>query len=575
MTSSNYRSLCLVVLTFGLVGLLGCGENRGTSVNKTRLAKDPEEIRQESYANLLQAQNLDQIKVALAQLDSQGTKDRPKWTETDEQQLGKYFKLIPSDLEELSRLDFTPADAAYLDEYFYIRTAVKSLELDGFPKLDQAQEAILWCSRMSILEKETKRGIGGVLPAIPAKLALQAGGGNIVTRANLWLTALRTLGLTGCLIGPPSLDPVGKAGPSNLPSIRGVGLVWEKEIYVFEIESGKLIRGADGKTPLTLKQIRVTETPLKGWETLAPKLEELKTWTPHVVLPLSGSSPRMKWLQSQMGANHKLTFAIDTKAHFEAFAPELSAKSWDNPNDALHLTRLLLSFTYKSGRGGLQEFLRRSYFPVQLLRVDFSKYPQEIAEGIEGILAKGYQDRFDPLRFDSSPRDLMVQGKFQEATAALGEIKGRADRDRQRAETQPVKTEEFIKNLEEIQNLIALVVRATNDGDQVELARAKQKRDEALRDTRRNDILLGYIGGETSQPVAAESAFVLAQLAHEKAVRSDLRQSDPKQAKISWQNARESWKRYLENYPKVKGKFPDMERHAQKMIAVAEEGIKK
>ncbi|MCX7666217.1 MAG: hypothetical protein N2112_11795 [Gemmataceae bacterium] len=575
MTSINLRWLCLAVFTSTFLGIVGCGENRNSTTNKTRLIKEPEQLRKESLESLLQAQTVDQIKSALAQLDNQGTKDRPKFTEDDQKQVEQYFKLNPEDLEEMTRVDFTPSDAAYLDDYFYVRSAIKSLELEGLSKLQQAQETISWCARMCIFEKEAKRGLVGVMPAVPAKLALQAGGGNRVTRANLWLTALRTLGFTSCLIGPPSLEPVGKPSPANLPNIRAVGILWEREVYVFELETGKLITAADGKTPLTLKQIRTTEPPLKGWDTLAPKVEEIKTWLPHVVLPMNSLTPKMRWLQTALGASHQLHFAFDVKAYFDSFGTELPAKSWSSVQDPFHPFRLITSFATKSGRGGLQDALRRSYFPLHLLRIDFGNLPEEVAEGIVGVLANGYQQRFDPLRFEGSPRDLMIQGKFQEATAALGEIKGRADRDRQRAETQPVKFEEFQKTLQEIQNLMSSVVRATNDGDQAEEMRAKQKRDEALKDTRRTDILQGYIGGETSQPVAAEAAFVLAQLAQEKAIRYQNRYADPKQVKLSWQNARDSWKRFLDNYPKVKGKFPDMERHAQMMMAIAEEHLKK
>jgi len=129
--------------------------------------------------------------------------------------IGALVPLSDADRDELRPAAFTPHDAAYLADCFYLRDAARSLGVSGVPPERQADLVFAWVCRQVYLQPWPRPFGAGYEPtALPPTALLRRGFGSGLERMYVFLALLQQLELDGCLIGGPDAGNVqSREGP--------------------------------------------------------------------------------------------------------------------------------------------------------------------------------------------------------------------------------------------------------------------------------------------------------------------------------------------------------------------------
>lgn len=505
--------------------------------------------------------------------------------------------LSADDATELANAGFTPLDAAYLADAYYLRDAARALEAPADPAA-RAAAAFAWVGRQVVLQPwATPAGQGQLVlnPPVPPTFALRRGSGSGLDRAFVFLAVLQQLGLDACLVGPAAADgkpwswtPAG--GSTGKGPFWAVGVRAGADVVLFDPWRGEPVPG-------TLAEVTANPDRLKAWfdDKTRPwdvTPETVKVSVPFVAVPLSALAPRTKLLERKLDRDPDPTvigeprLAVDTVALRGRFGP--AAKVWNPPADPFTYSRGLASFLPldEGGRDATPPGPRRLFDQYKL-----SLVPGQLLGGIGGV----HPDALTQFRLfvlgsyeksflvPPTPRERVQRGMFSDATPDLV-----TKRDAFLAATERIRTDKDRDAL-----LRDWVGKANEAYENLSIARLKEKTDpagvavaqqavadfwkkeskgaEALRDQ-----VIAAVG-------AAEATYLLAACKHEQAERAQVRfdravaaaGSDPRgaaaadrardAARDAWTDARDWWGRYDPYLAAQNAAFPGRGDHARKL----------
>lgn len=528
-------------------------------------------------------QDAAQCRTILQQLDNYdaGVAGRLVLSDTERAEISTFLPLSEAEWNEITKRTFSLVDASYLEECLLVRSAVKSLGIDGLPPAERAAAAFDWVCRTVYLDDRVP------WPA-PPWMTLHGGCGVPMARTYAILAAWQQLGLDGFVVGPEGL----KSAPSYVPPdprsgnfthaelrtmfkyapVRACGVKSGKDILLFDPASGKAIPGLGGKGIATLAQIRANPDEVKG---LGPA-SEIKDWQVCLAPPLNGLARRMEWLDQRNPGNVAVKLFVDVAAirtrYLADAGPGATCDAWNPPADAFSATRILALYAAQPAKEKAALPLRDQH-KFQLIPLD--KLPTTILEGdAKANLWQQYVVRFQSLRYTSnSVRDHMLRGNFQEATALLTDVKAMADAARTRAESDKSLQADFDLWAQGLQHVISDMLRA-KEGRRgaLPLAEAQQAYMTFMEDPRGRDVHRAYVMAQATRPLAAEALYLLASCVHERAERAALRGTA---TSGNWQNARDWWERYADAAAQTRGDFEARDRHALSLAARCDERLRK
>ena len=575
----RFRWMLLAWMGFSLVGL-GCGSRTGTPT-KTVVLDAREDPLTVALARLEKDSDVAACKEVLLTIDAGMVvrEPRPEPTRGQLQPVAALLKMEPKSLGDLEQKEFTPVDAEYLSGCLLVRDGVRSLELKDYAPLKRAELAFGWVCRQLYLRDALN------LPAPPWWI-LEAGSGSGLDRATVFLEVLRQLKLDGCLVGPPELADSVSLTPPRYAPIRAVGVRIAGDIFLFDPWQGKPVPGPDGQSIATFAQLRSRPADAKDWLAKSGmKPDEPARWEIFLAAPYSSFAPRMDWLERQMKSTNPVSLYDDPIGLLGRFETEaLSAKAlkgvpcrfWNPANDFLAPGRVLDSYhrEERNARGGM-------YSPLKL-RFREAHFPHEF---IPRLIVNGEELRGEPLlriqsifrsEFESvhiaygSPRDNLLRGSFDNATASLRNLKERND-----ALFQQIPPENQLKSAvpewaQRASEFFAEVRRAEESGDASALAKAHAA-ERLFLQTPLSEKMALLVRRATTRLLSAESSYYLAMLVHEKAERSQARLERTPGAKnrtesaLLWKDASDWWRRYLDNYPDLRSRFKDRDDQARQL----------
>ena len=234
-------------------------------------------------------------------------------------QLQTLVALDPEELTEIDSSVFTTLDANYLDLCFLLRDAARALQVDTASgsgedaafRLRQATAAFNWVVRQMRAEQTNR-------PTFPPQFALRRGRGTALERSLVFLELLRQFNrdgdkgpaLTGCVLVEP-------ASANDLQRIWAVGVVIDKDLYLFDPNLGLPIPGADGKSVATLADA-LKDPKVLGQLTVNQKHpydvgpEKLRSCDVQLCVSLSALAPRLEFLQKKvLGSHLRVTLAAN------------------------------------------------------------------------------------------------------------------------------------------------------------------------------------------------------------------------------------------------------------------------
>ena len=551
----------VLAAAFVFCGCQDRAKDTGTTQTTSALQTDQEA---QAVATLENQQDSGQCKTVLQQLDNlPSLAQRPVWSDAERNEIQSLLKLTNAEVSELNQQGFSQLDAQYLSECLLIRAAVRSLRLESRPSLEQARLSFEWVCRMLYVDETIP------WPVNPW-LSLQSGYGVHLTRAYAVLATWQQLGLTGCVVGPPSLkdsrsatvDATDPTAPATYAPVRACGIKIDKDVYLFDHVAGKPIATADGKGILTLAQARSNPTTISG---LKPA-DEAKDWRPYLAPPQAGLSRRMEWLERFRPGNSAIKLHIDVLKQKAAFAGDLSGVACDawNPSGDEHTATRVLARIVNEEADARTKFPLRDVYRIRM--IPLQHMPRTTLDGapLEHLL-QAFAQPFSMLRSaPNSPRDLMLRGQFQEAISALESTKQGVDNARMRIERDKGIQKDFEKWAEVFRRLFAEVNIARSSNPAMVPAAMKALEDFRSQPAAR-DIERAFIMGNASRPLAAEVTFLLAGCVQERAERAELDKSP--QAAGHWTNAVEWWNRFLDASQEARSPFPARELHARAQLA--------
>lgn len=546
--------------------IVGCENRKPQTVTAaTTTAAPTEDAQALALATLTEKPDATHCREALQQLDALDLNAaRPTLSAAEAGELTALLRLTSQEAADITQPNFSPADAAYVEECLLVRAGVKSLRLDGLPALDQARQTFDWVCRMVYVDTQWE------WPSHPWA-TLQSGSGLAISRAYLVLAAWQQAGLDGFLVGPgnlkdtPSVDvqPEVPGLPAKYAPVRACGVKIDKDVYLFDPAAGRAIAGPDGTGVLTLAQAKAQPAAAKA----SGPAEETATWQPFLAPSLSSLSRRMEWLQKlNPGGTGVRLFqdVLGRRARFAADLPGVPCDLWNVPGDGLSATRALGRYVLEESRGRDVVTLRDAQ---RLKTVPFKKYlPETVLNGLAyRMISLTFAQPFLALRYTlDSPRDMLVRGQYQQASSRLEDSKRLADNAPAPIHTDPSQKEAFSHWAESFLQLSAALGRAEREGPAAGQAAFKDLT--AFRSQSANwEIERAYVFSYAGRPLAAEVTFLMAQCVHERAERAE--RDDPARAAAQWKNAEGWWVRALDASAQARSPYPAREPHARALLA--------
>ena len=540
-----------VVLAGALV--IGCDARRGTTGGGSKPPTTAGDADVAALAGLDSQADLAHCRTVLQRLDAgEGAGSRPTLSEPERAELAALFRPTPAELSELGQPTFSQTDAAYLEECLLVRAGMRALRIDGRPPLERARLAFEWVCRQVYIDQRVP------WPGNPWT-TLQGGAGVPLGRAYVVLAAWQQLGLDGCLVGPPELKTARSAtlsdGRPQYAPVRACGVQIDGDLFLFDPAGGRPLTAADGKGVLSLANAQRAPDAVRGFDAA-----EVKTWVPYISPPLPALSRRMEWLDQRNPGNTGVKLYVNAAAQRARFGP--GCQGWNVEGDEFSAPRVLAKYATDEGAPPYKLPVRDHH---RMLMSPADRLPRNLIDGPAfNQLVVTFLRQFEALRFGpNTPRDLMLRGRYPEATSDLEDKKNMVDNARARMEEDKGLQKDFQAWAEELQRLAARTLRP-EPGDPGGAQAAKAL--EQFRAAPKNrDVERAYILGYAARPLAAEVAFLTAQCVHERAERLQLDGSP--QAAAHWRNAAEWWQRFLDASVRAQSPFPAREPHARSLLA--------
>ena len=565
---------CLALLS--AMAITGCGAKKTATVKST---VQPKATLQESEANTLApldtTPDLEHCRSALQQLDAsdESLKGRPEEKPEDLRNLAAQLRLGDAERTELGQKTFTSSDALYLEQALLVRTAIRSLDVQGKPPVEQARLVFDWVCRMVYVNDRVP------WPGPPG-ITMEAGQGVGLSRAYLLMAAWQQIGLTGCFIGPKSLGTTPAFLPGQsvgdkgvLAPVRVCGVKIGKDLYLFNHISGKPLTGKTPAAPLT-------------WADLTANLElgkevadigQVSQWNVFLSFPAQAFTRRMKWLQDRDPGRIGVALSVDYAAQLAEFKKDVGeaiVDGWFLPREAdkfgVSPQRVISKYASEDGKGSGPNRGSMARQEHMITSVPMEMLPQTGLGGLPLLSIRSeFATPFINLHFgQNSASHHLIRGQFKEGTTQLSDVRSMAEIARTRSEQDPALRANFQMWSQQLQSLIADVSRSTQRGDQAQEVAAKQNLDSFFKDQRNQEVQRAWVLGYASRPLLAESNYLLALSVHERTNRLQLKSAKPDPN--AWKTVVDWWNRYLDSAAQTEGGFPKRDEQALRLKALAE-----
>jgi transglutaminase-like putative cysteine protease len=483
----------------------------------------------------------------------------PALSDAERALLTSRFQLSPDELAEVESPTFTLLDAHHLEDCLLLRDAADALRVQDLPPLERANAAFAWVVRQVRLYEKP----GAVLPPVSA---LRRGGGSPQERALIFLEILRQLGLEGCMAAVPGAD-ASQAVRYWLP-----GVVIDKDIYLYETRMGLPLPGPKDAGNASLAQVRSQPDILQSlsadekhrYEVTADQAKQAEA---HFACPLSGLTPRMRWLQEKMASEQKVQLAVVPAARLEAL--ETAAKGggapvkvWNTPGDPNTPVRIIRS-TVPPEEGGTDKAHRREQWLLELVPWAFMSPTVRDMPGDPGRRLKEFFARpFLSLAMEPNwPRDMALRGRYRDATSMLVRLRDVFQQLRSDKQTGGDVDAKLAKWRDRAVSAYANLLRAQQGGPAGNPAGLGTAQAEVNALWKESDKLVMWLQAAAAEPLIADTTYQLALCQQEQAERAQgtvertrrtgkaPSESERTAAQDAWRSAADWWATYLDDYP--------------------------
>lgn len=441
---------------------------------------------------------------------------------------------------------FAPLDAPYLELSLLLADAAQTLAVQDLPPPERARLAFEWVCRQVRLREAAG-------PPYPPHQVLRRGFGNALERMIVFCALAQQLGLVGCIIDCPL--------PGRGRLVWLAGAMADGPIYLFEPRLGVPLRTASGDL-VTLEQLRQRPDLLEQFDLGKPgydvKLEQVKGMTAQVGGFLTALTPRMQVLQELLAARRPIQLSLEPRRLLQ-----MQSQAGAEPT-LLNLTDIL-EINYGPELGGRDRLdadkegpTRQRAFQVSL--IDGTALPRALSQlPPTGPLSKRVYHAFERpfLEFYLNPRsarELLVRGRFEEATAQLVELRERSANLRARLANQPDLEPTVEKWLKSARQAEAELTRVKDP------APVAARLDNLWMDSEPVQLLLRV---SASQSLAASADYDLALIKHDQAELAQRR--SPAEAAPAWRSAADRWRQHCQAYP---GTPPEAWLHQARALAM-------
>jgi hypothetical protein len=546
MTEPHRRPARTLILALALTALAGCGrQSTGPKQAATKQADPYAELTQSAQETFRKSGDLATCRSLVEQLNRYlGRGDPVKKPEAlpgaREALLKNELSLTDEEVAEVGRQEFTPLDAYWLHETILFRDVARALDVGGLPAADRARAALEWV--VTNLRPVEHDG-----PALPPSYCALRGGGTTLERTYALLRLLHQLDLDYGLVG----DESAAQSPNG---VWAVGVLADGQILLFDVRLGLPLPGPDGKGTLTLAQARTEAEPFRP---LAADARPAYDVTPDrarksqvfLTAPLTALAPRMTFLQGLVPAAARLDY--DAAAARDRFQKAMQGPVFEgcavrfwNPPVVDAYPRVLHAFIpAPDGGGDRSPPGRRHMDRYHFEAVPWRMLPPFLVElqGEPGARVRSlFADRALLFTQPGRPRDLILRGQFDEATRQLVELQGELTR---RPHTEKDVDETARLWAKTAREFYANLARQERAGNLAEVEDQKSKIDILWQRSHGLNFFLAYL---LSEPLLAETTYLLGVCKHEQALRLAYRGEPDKDA---WQTAARWWAKFVSDFP--------------------------
>jgi hypothetical protein len=575
----------LIVLAIIAIFLFGF-----SSVQTPNTSSSPGRVEEDNLAaarqTLSRQTDLTTCRGVLGQINSElGDKPHrrpPTLTPEQKDWLRDHAGLDAGELTEIDNSNYTQLDGQHLDCCFLLRDVARGLEVKGVRAANggavreagpnQAARAFAWVVREVRLREHSGE-------AVPPAFVLRRGWGTPVERALVFLALLEQLGapdaprpeLLGCMLYLPN-----DAGGERFWAC-GVVAGDSKDLYLFDPRLGLPLPGPKGKDIATLAEVRrhpeiltaLTIDKLR-YDVTAEQARMAKA---RLVFPLSGLSPRMRYLQDELLAPAvRVRLAVDARAELErvqaacAAGAEKPARVEVLPSGAGLLRRFLppeeggVDQGAAIGAGDPRRATRKDLFELDLvpwsamppLFLDPKRFPAniELGQRVRTIFARPF---ILSAREPGHARDLLLRGRY---SSAINELVREQEHWREQRKQQANAGDLERRTSEWVDHAIpayAAQLRGQPGADEQVKALWSEGHaapvllllNSAIAAARNPEVtyLLGLCMQEQAEQVQARLDL------QSRAAGAVPHPADVKKAREAWVDALNTWKRYGEDYP--------------------------
>lgn len=317
----------MLVVCGGLCFLPGCGSS-DSSESASTATEDEAERFQEEYLQYA-VENLQRIEQFAGGEMRQQIVDRlNQWMPTQTLPPGweaeAMLETLPStvkvDLEQLAGKRFSVSDGYTLQQAIWMRELSKWTCGDANDPVERGAELFDWMVRNIQLQKAAEDGLGKI-PKLPWE-TLFFGRGAAVDRAWVFMLAARQQSLDAVMLMVPSQDKPEELIP------WAIGLLKEKELYLFEPELGLPIPAKDGVSlegmrlvikPATLGQVIedptiLNQLDLSEEEKYPITAEQVKNAVAMIPASSASLSARFALVESRMVGDQRAVLTVQPSA---------------------------------------------------------------------------------------------------------------------------------------------------------------------------------------------------------------------------------------------------------------------
>ena len=603
-------ALAVAVLVAGLVWLGGCKPTQPAVTKENQeetVARNPWDVVREQ---LKKNTDLVACKGAIGQLKELAGREKelqpPGPTPETEAALVAVAPLSPADLAESRSATYTPLDAVYLADCFYLRDAAnKPLGSPGLPPARRAELAFAWVCRQVYLDPWVLSLSNGnhVSAALPPTYVLRRGSGSGLERAYVFLALLQQMNIDACLIGPPEAGTK-EASPAYPPTTttpaRGpfwaIGVRIDNDILLFDPWRGKAF-------PEPLSKLKANPDALKAWfeekDPASPlTAQDVKNAAVFLAAPVNALAPRMAYFEEKVKGDTGVTVAVNAAGLLERVrkvAPPGTAVAFWNPPaaDRFAYIRVLPEFlpVSESGRDRTPDQTRlytqyqQAMLPESVLQLPPLRSPAAVIRLRMAALGVYESAFFTP----PTPRERLQRGQFQDAASFLNDKQDAFKRGQERlrqALANPNLIIDWSQRLDALYTELGRARRPAIGGAELpdndpDVAFALGMIEQFWKAEGQTAQII--VDRATVQPGMTESTFLLALCKHEEAEQAQLRAdtatganaaATKEKALLAWGEAVGLWRSYLEQVAGI-DPFPKRVEHARALAARANEFAKK